>query len=89
MLAAHTSFMISSMKYFVLPLQYALGMAQSVETSAKRYVDAVSNQEYKTGTFYASARGLTGRVCDQEVFMKEFKNTEYQDNASKAIHSFL
>ncbi|CAB9528736.1 Short-chain dehydrogenase [Seminavis robusta] len=81
------------MKNLVLPLQYLFGMAQSKETSAKRYVDVLCDSTgttYPSGTFFASKRGLTGPIADQSTYYnKVFSNQTYQDNASDAIHSFI
>ena len=67
-----------------------LGMAHGVDTAAKRYVDALTNEDlYKTGVFYASKKGTKGPVCDQAEIFSALKNEEHQDNASAAIYKFL
>ena len=66
------------------------GGAHSLETGAKRYVDALLlEDEYKTGTFYASKKGTTGPVVDQAELMDVFKNESYQDHADEALHKFI
>lgn len=74
----------------VMPLMTMFGKMHSVETGAKRYVDAlVDDKTYKTGVFYASKEGVSGPLCDQVAFMPEFANKQYQDNANEALHKFI
>lgn len=41
-------------------------MSHGPSTGAKRYLDAMYDFEaYKTGKFYASAKGVSGSVADQ------------------------
>ena len=71
----------------VMPL---LGVVHKLETGAKRFVDGISDERYKSGIFYASKEGkLTGDVVDQSTFYTDLKNTAFQDNADKAIHRFI
>jgi hypothetical protein len=61
-----------------------------VEEGAKRYVDTLNDDSYRTGVFYASEHAaLTGPLTDQGVFFADLNNENYQDNAYKAIHSFV
>jgi len=71
----------------VMPL---LGVVHKLEVGAKRFVDGISDEQYKSGIFYASKEGkLTGDVVDQSTFYTDLKNTAFQDNADKAIHRFI
>lgn len=65
------------------------GKAHSVEVGAKRYVDALIDDTYKTGLFYASQSGITGPVSDQGTMFAPLYNQEYQENAYQAIHRFI
>jgi NAD(P)-dependent dehydrogenase (short-subunit alcohol dehydrogenase family) len=79
------------MRYFMMPFVMPLiGMVHKVEVGAKRFVDGISDERYKSGIFYASREGkLTGDVVDQSTFYPDLKNTSFQDNADKAIHRFI
>ena len=72
-------------------LLYFFGMTHGVEAGAKRYVDVLTDTKtYKSGAFYASAKGASGEIADQaELFMRELNDTKIQDNANEAIHAFL
>lgn len=78
-------------KYFMLPIVAPLkGLVHKLEKGAKRFVDGVSNDTYKSGIFYASkAKRLTGQVIDQSTIFPDLSNTRYQDNANEAIHRFI
>jgi NAD(P)-dependent dehydrogenase (short-subunit alcohol dehydrogenase family) len=78
-------------KYIMMPIILPLmGMAHSLETGAKRYVDGISDSKFKSGHFYASKAGVTaGSVLDQNDIYPDFNNTEYQSNASEAISRFI
>jgi NAD(P)-dependent dehydrogenase (short-subunit alcohol dehydrogenase family) len=77
--------------YFMMPIVMPLiGMVHKLEVGAKRFVDGISDERYKTGVFYASKEGkLTGEVVDQSTFFADLKNSAFQDNADKAIHRFI
>ena len=80
------------LKYFMMPVVFPLigGMVHKLEVGAKRFVDGISDERYKSGVFYASKEGkLSGEVVDQGIFYIDLKNTTYQDNADKAIHRFI
>lgn len=66
------------------------GLMHSVDKGAKRFVDGISDDTYKSGIFYASkAKTLTGPVVDQSTIWADLKNETYQDNANEAIHRFI
>jgi NAD(P)-dependent dehydrogenase (short-subunit alcohol dehydrogenase family) len=79
------------MRYFMMPFVMPLiGMVHKVEVGAKRFVDGISVERYKSGIFYASKEGkLTGEVVDQSTFFTDLKNSAFQDNANSAIHRFI
>lgn len=83
------SFML---KYLMMPIVFPLmgGMVHSLPVGAKRLVDGISDERYKSGVFYASKQGkLAGDVVDQSTFYTDLKNTSFQDNADEAIHRFI
>jgi NAD(P)-dependent dehydrogenase (short-subunit alcohol dehydrogenase family) len=77
--------------YFMMPIVMPLmGVVHKLEVGAKRFVDGISDERYKSGIFYASKQGkLTGDVVDQSTFYTDLKNTTFQDNADKAIHRYI
>lgn len=80
------------LKNFMMPVVFPLmgGMVHKLEVGAKRFVDGISNERYKSGVFYASKEGkLSGDVVDQSTFFTPLKNITFQDNADKAIHRFI
>ena len=79
-------------KYVMMPIVFPLmgGMVHKLEVGAKRFVDGISDERYKSGVFYASKEGkLSGDMVDQSTFYTDLKNTSFQDNASEAIHRFI
>ena len=80
------------LKNFMMPVVFPLmgGMVHKLEVGAKRFVDGISDERYKSGVFYASKEGkLSGEMVDQSTFFTALKNTTFQDNADKAIHRFI
>jgi NAD(P)-dependent dehydrogenase (short-subunit alcohol dehydrogenase family) len=80
------------LKYVMMPIVFPLmgGMVHRLEVGAKRFVDAISDERYKSGIFYASKEGkLSGDMVDQSAFFTDLNNSSFQDNANKAIHTFL
>ena len=80
------------LKYFMMPIVFPLlgGMVHKLEVGAKRLVDGISDEQYKSGVFYASKEGkLSGDMVDQSTFFADLKNSTFQDNADKAIHRFI
>lgn len=66
-----------------------LGLAHGVEAGADRYLAAVDDPAFRSGSFYASAaHKLTGRLVDQGTIFPESANRQYQDNALAAIDRF-
>lgn len=80
------------LKYFMMPIVFPMmgGMVHTLAIGAKRFVDCISDEQYKSGIFYASAAGkLSGDMVDQSTFYTDLKNASFQDNADKAIHFFI
>ena len=67
-----------------------LGLTHDLQVGAKRYVDVVNNDQFKSGVFYASEdpRSAIGNLADQGQLTNVFYNTQYQDNARSALHKF-
>jgi NAD(P)-dependent dehydrogenase (short-subunit alcohol dehydrogenase family) len=80
------------LKFVMMPIVFPLmgGMVHTLDVGAKRFVDAISDERYRTGVFYASQEGkLSGDMVDQSTFFTDLKNTSFQDNANEAIHHFI
>ena len=80
------------LKFVMMPIVFPLigRMVHKLEVGAKRFVDGISDERYKSGVFYASKEGkLSGEVVDQSTFYTDLKNGTFQDNADKAIHRFI
>ncbi len=78
-------------KYVMMPIVMPMmGMAHSLETGAKRFVDGISNKSFKSGVFYGSKKNvITGPIVDQSEFFSDLNNAAFQDNAAKAIYMFI
>ena len=80
-------FIFKSLGTKVMPL---FGLMHDLETGAKRYVDTVTNPNFKTGLFYGSEEPVTtGPLVDQSSIFPILADQKVQDNAYEAIHSFL
>lgn len=86
-----SGFMKFMYKYIAMPiLMPIMGMAHSLETGAKRYVEGINNESLLSGVFYGSnANVLTGPIIDQSTIFSDLNNTTFQDNANEAIHRFI
>jgi len=76
----------------MMPVVFPLlgGTVHNLEVGAKRFIDGISEERYKSGVFYASKEGkLSGDVVDQSTFYTDLKNTSFQENANEAIHHFI
>lgn len=86
-LAPLMKFVFTKIGPVLLPL---FGLMHKVEEGAKRYVEVLKDDSYKSGVFYASkAPTLTGPLVDQGTIFADLNNQIFQENASKAIHSFI
>lgn len=78
------------MKWMVMPMMRAFGAMHGLETGAKRYVDALTNDAYASGHFYASPDNkMSGKLVDQSTIFADLGNKAFQDNAAEAIHRFV
>ena len=75
----------------VMPyLAPAFGIAHNLDVGAKRLADAVTDESWKSGLFYASAaKALTGPLIDQAGIVSDFGDEAIQDRADDAIHRFV
>ncbi|MBD80904.1 MAG: short-chain dehydrogenase [Crocinitomicaceae bacterium] len=79
-------FMFKTMSNTLMPI---MGLMHNLDVGAKRLVDAISDNKYESGKFYASKKKTTGEVADQISWFPDLNNTMYQDNAYEAIHRFI
>jgi NAD(P)-dependent dehydrogenase (short-subunit alcohol dehydrogenase family) len=79
------------LQYILMPIVMPMmGMIQSLDKGAKRYVDGITEDSFQTGLFYASKSGkAVGAVIDQSTILPSLNNTAFQDNANEAIHKFI
>lgn len=78
-------------KYIMMPIVMPLaGMVHGLETGAKRYIDGIKDASLTNGGFYASKSNKpTGPTHNQNAFLSDFDNVEYQNNVDAAIHGFI
>ena len=80
---------LSPVKQFVMKsmmkVMLLLGKVHKVEVGAQRFVDALLSKQYQSGGFYASEKGLTGKIGEQSALFADLANTKYQDNAKAAL----
>ena len=83
-------FMSCIFKIFCLRLFPMFGLLHNLEVGAKRFVDGLNDESYKSGVFYGSkASVLTGPLVDQGTIFDDLNNKTFQDNANEAIHRFI
>ncbi|MEM7037297.1 MAG: SDR family NAD(P)-dependent oxidoreductase [Bacteroidota bacterium] len=74
----------------IMPIMGLFGKFHKLEVGAKRYVDAVTEEQYKSGVFYASKTDSpTGELADQVMFLPEFYNETYQENVYRVVSSYI
>jgi len=84
---AFMRFMFKHIGFRLMPL---FGMLHKLEVGAKRFVDGLNDESYKSGVFYGSKKSvLTGPLVDQGTIFADFHNETFQDNANEAIHRFI
>lgn len=67
-----------------------LGVAHPLEVGAKRLADAVADNSFDSGVFYASAANtITGPLIDQTGVVADFGGETKQDHAYDAVHRFI
>ena len=68
----------------------SLGLMHKLEIGAKRYIDVLFDNKFKSGFFYASPPGRgTGKLIEQNKFYEKLNDKNHQYNASKAINFFI
>ena len=71
------------LKPVVLPL---LGLAHGLQTGARRLLEALEDERFTGGRFYASrVDKLTGPVVDQSEIVPDLARVEFQDHAAEAM----
>jgi NAD(P)-dependent dehydrogenase (short-subunit alcohol dehydrogenase family) len=84
---------IPLLKRMVFTLMFKMlalfGNSHGVEKGAKRYVDGLLDESFKSGFFYGSKSGTAGPLADQATLFSDLSNERFQDNASEAIHRFI
>lgn len=78
-------------KYIMMPIIMPLrGLVHTVDKGAARFVDAIDNNKYTNGGFYASIESkVTGDLVDQFKIYPAMADTGFQDNANEALHRFV
>jgi len=77
-------------EYIVMPLLGMMGKVHKVKDGAQRFVDAVTQEKYKSGVFYASKDDSPiGALADQVAFLPEFYNETYQENVYRVVHGLI
>ena len=66
-----------------------LGKVHRVDIGAKRFVDGLLDCAFESGKFYASEKGLTGKLADQSRLFTDLSNDRFQDNARRALEQFM
>ena len=80
-------FMFTHVGLRLMPL---FGLMHPLEIGAKRYLDGLNDESYKSGMFYASKKPvLTGPLVDQGTIFEDLNVETFQDNANEAIHRFI
>jgi NAD(P)-dependent dehydrogenase (short-subunit alcohol dehydrogenase family) len=75
---------------FAMPVMAWFGMAHGLKVGAKRYVDVLVDDHFKTGHFYASPAGESaGPMVDQAGQFEDLEDHGIQDRAAAAIRAFL
>lgn len=73
----------------VQPTLKLMGRFHDLETGARRYLDALENPKFESGTFYGSPfPGLTGEPVDQATIFPLLGDPTAQEHASEAVHRF-
>lgn len=87
---AMSGFTGTMMKYVGMPMMKLFGMMHGVETGASRYIEAITEDRFQSGVFYASHDGkTTGPVVDQATIFPELAKAAVQDHAEQAIRRFI
>lgn len=79
-------FMFKGVGVRLMPM---FGLMHPLDVGAKRYVDGLNDEVYKSGVFYGSKKNVTGPLVDQGTIFADLNNETFQDNADEAIHRFI
>jgi NAD(P)-dependent dehydrogenase (short-subunit alcohol dehydrogenase family) len=80
-------FMYTQVGFRLMPL---FGLMHDLEVGAKRYIDGLYDESYKSGVFYGSKESVvTGPLVDQGTIFDDLNNQTFQDNANEAVHRFI
>jgi len=79
-------FMFKHVGTRLMPL---FGLMHDLEVGARRYVDGLNDESFKSGVFYGSKKNITGPLVDQGTIFADLNNETFQDNANKAIRRFI
>mmetsp|Transcript_4075 Transcript_4075/g.7130 ORF Transcript_4075/g.7130 Transcript_4075/m.7130 type:complete len:313 (+) Transcript_4075:62-1000(+) len=67
-----------------------LGLMQKTRAGTLRFVDALQNEEYLTGSFLASAKDkATGKMYDNRPFYPQYSDMSFQEAAYEAVHRYI
>lgn len=84
---------IPFMKRMVFTVMFKMlaltGNSHSVKKGAKRHVDGLLDESFKSGIFYGSKSGTAGPLADQSTLFPNLNDEHFQDNAYEAIHRFI
>jgi NAD(P)-dependent dehydrogenase (short-subunit alcohol dehydrogenase family) len=78
-----------------MPVLKVMGVMHPLEAGSRRYVDAVLGTEdmaqFASGTFVASRRGTTGKVCDQATLKtgRKYGDHKKQEAAFEALAIYI
>lgn len=74
----------------MFPILKAMGKVHTVEVGAKRYLDALLEEDrFESGVFYGSKKGISGPTADQVMYADYLADKSFQDHANEAIHMFI
>lgn len=77
-------------KLIIYKILIVFGLMHKLEVGAKRYVDVLLNDTFKTGLFYGSPIfRSTGDLVEQNNLYINLNNKNHQENAFKAISYFI
>ncbi len=77
-------------KLIIHKILIVFGLMHKLEVGAKRYVDVLLNDTFKTGLFYGSPIfRSTGDLVEQNNLYINLNNKNHQENAFKAISYFV
>lgn len=77
-------------RFIIHKILLSFGLMHKLEVGAKRYIDVLFDNKFKSGFFYASPPGRgTGKLIEQNKFYEGLNDKNHQYNASKAINFFI